>query len=167
MKLYLAGPWFTAAQAEREQRIKNKLKDLGFDVFSPKDDCNITGTFADKTIQKSVFLSNIEHIEAADIIFAICDGKQCESIEEDQKGRYYNAIDSGTLIEAGFAFALKRNGKDIKIVYYAETLGNKEFNLMLAQSADIVITNFDDLNNLKSYLDSIGTQEHLWNGLIE
>ena len=31
-KIYFAGPWFTKAQAEREQRLIKKLRELGFNV---------------------------------------------------------------------------------------------------------------------------------------
>ena len=59
----------------------------------------------------------------------------------------------GTIWEAGFAnginYMLKPNDKRITIVYYCETLGpNGQFNLMLAQSGDIVITEFKDLDKL-------------------
>ena len=57
--------------------------------------------------------------------------------------------------EAGFANGYNAGMEDpetfkpIIIVYYCETLGpNGQFNLMLAQSGDIVITKEEDLNDL-------------------
>ena len=59
------------------------------------------------------------------------------------------AIDAGTMIESGYAYCLRRkSGKAPIIVYYAETLGKKSFNLMLSQSADITITDTYDGNDL-------------------
>ena len=165
MKVYFAGPWFTKAQEEREERLKAKLRELGFDVFSPKESSNITGSIATAADRKSTFEANILNIDECDMIFAVCDGKQCTVVEEDQFGREYNAIDSGTMVECGYAYALKRSGKNIKIVYYAETLGNKPFNLMLAESADIVITKFEDLDNLMDLVEN--NKEVTFNGTIE
>ena len=59
----------------------------------------------------------------------------------------------GTIWEAGFAsginYMMESDDKHIIIVYYCETLGpNGQFNLMLAQPGDIVITKFDDLDKL-------------------
>ena len=36
-KIYLASPWFNDEQAERENRIKEKLREIGFDVYSPRE----------------------------------------------------------------------------------------------------------------------------------
>lgn len=158
--VYLAGPWFTEAQSERERRLYNKLCELGFNVFSPRNSSNITNTVATAAQRHDTFESNISAIDSADIIFAICDGKKCSVVEPDQLGREYNAIDSGTMIECGYAYSRKRSGKDITIVYYTETLGNKPFNLMLAQSADIVITKFDDIDNLVNMINNNETNSY-------
>ena len=135
MKVYFASPWFNSEQAEREDRVKNKLRELGFNVWSPKDNC-ICSPIADEEMRQKVFGDNVYNIETCDILFAITDGK-----------------DMGTVWEAGFAnginYMLKPTDRRIIIVYYCETLGsNGQFNLMLAQSGDIVITKFEDLNKL-------------------
>lgn len=153
-KIYFAGPWFCAAQAEREERLKAKLRELGYEVHSPKEDSNITGSFNDPAYRKAVFDSNVEHITDVDIIFGVTDGKQCINNEPDQQGRPTQAIDSGTIFECGYAYALRQLRKDSPIiVYYAETLGKMPFNLMLQESADIVITDFADLINLPRYIE--------------
>lgn len=135
MKVYFASPWFNSDQAEREDRVKNKLRELGFNVWSPKDNC-VCSPIADEEMRQEVFGDNVYNIETCDILFAITDGK-----------------DMGTIWEAGFAnginYMLKPTDRRIIIVYYCETLGpNGQFNLMLAQSGDIVITKFEDLNKL-------------------
>lgn len=152
MKIYFAGPWFTAAQEEREERLKTKLRSLGFEVHSPKEESNITGSFADSAVRKATFDSNIENIDKCDILFAVCDGKQGICTEPDKNGQPFAGIDAGTMIESGYAYnSRKRTGSPI-IVYYSETLGDKPFNLMLAQSADIVITDYDELDNLPKWI---------------
>lgn len=135
LKVYFASPWFNAEQAEREERVKGRLRELGFNVWSPKDNC-VCSPIADEEMREKVFGDNVYNIETCDIIFAITDGK-----------------DMGTIWEAGFAnginYMLKPTDERIIIVYYCETLGpNGQFNLMLAQSGDIVITKFEDLDKL-------------------
>lgn len=150
MKVYFASPWFNAEQAEREERVKGRLRELGFNVWSPKENC-VCSPIADEEMRKKVFSDNCNNIESCDMIFAITDGK-----------------DMGTIWEAGYANGLNAaNSKNpIKIVYYCETLGpNGQFNLMLAQSGDIVITKFEDLDKLP---DLINKNEGLvYAGIVE
>lgn len=144
LKVYFASPWFNPDQAEREERVKGKLRELGFNVWSPKDNC-VVSPISDKNLREKVFNDNRWNIEDCDIIFAITDGK-----------------DMGTIWEAGYACGynerLKTFGRTlIKIVYYCETLGpNGQFNLMLAQSGDIVITKFEDLDKLPELINNDG-----------
>lgn len=137
MRLYLASPFFNDEQNEREERVKAKLRELGFDVFSPKEACVIKPNESVEK-QEEVFEGNINGIVSCDVLFAITDGK-----------------DIGTIWEAGFANGLNAAGANKTIVYYCETLpkGGK-FNLMLARSADIVITKFEDLDSLYDKIDA-------------
>lgn len=141
VKVYFASPWFNPEQAEREDRVKNKLRELGFNVWSPKDNCNCS-PIADDEMRKKVFGDNVYNIVTCDIIFAITDGK-----------------DMGTIWEAGFACGINHMRSEpidrrIKVVYYCETLGpNGQFNLMLAQSGDIVVTKFEDLDKLPALIE--------------
>lgn len=141
MKVYFASPWFTPEQEEREERLKAKLRSLGFEVHSPKEEA-VCGAISDPETRQRIFQGNIDAINSCDIVFAITDGK-----------------DMGTIWEAGYAYGLNigiansnEYAKPIKIVYYCETLGNGLFNLMLAQSGDIVITKFEDVNKLPEML---------------
>ena len=168
-KIYFAGPWFTAAQAEREQRLIKRLRELGFDVFSPRESSNITGSFADPKVQKATFEGNIVNIDSCDILFAVTDGKQGTCTEPDKVGQPMQAIDAGTMVEVGYAYRMRReSGKKPIMVYYAETLKNGQFNLMLAQSADIVIsgeTAFEDLDKLPEWIEN--NTKVSFNGMIE
>ena len=73
MKIYFASPWFNPDQAEREERVKGRLRELGFDVWSPKDNC-VCSPSADEETRQKVFSDNIYNIETCDILFAITDG---------------------------------------------------------------------------------------------
>lgn len=137
-RIYFASPWFTPEQEEREERLKAKLRELGFNVWSPKESC-ICPPDASNELRKKTFNDNCESIKASDIIFAVTDGK-----------------DMGTIWEAGYANGLNALGvrKPIVIVYYCETLGDGKFNLMLANSGDIIITKFEDLDKLPDLIAS-------------
>lgn len=142
MKVYFASPWFNPDQAEREERVKGRLRELGFNVWSPKENSSLS-PITDPVIREKIFSANVEHIKSCDIIFAITDGK-----------------DMGTIWEAGFANGYNAGMEDsetfkpIIIVYYCETLGpNGQFNLMLAQSGNITITKFEDLDKLPELIE--------------
>lgn len=139
--IYFASPWFTPEQEEREERLKAKLRELGFKVWSPKEQA-ICGTFSDKKTREKIFRGNCAAIENSDIVFAVTDGK-----------------DMGTIWEAGYTCGYNERQRavgyePIKIVYYCETLGDGKFNLMLAESGDIVITKFEDVDKLPALLDA-------------
>lgn len=120
-KVYLASPWFKPETAERQSRICKYMKEKGFVVFDPKE--NVVTTDSTKDAQTNAFLGNLKAINEADVIVAITDGK-----------------DMGTIWESGYAFARKK-----PIIYYAETLGNNQFNLMLAKSGVAVCRNQTEL----------------------
>lgn len=112
---YFASPFFNNEQVEREERLKEKLRKLGFSVFSPKESCHLSPITA-LSVQEQVFVNNCQMILRSKAVFAITDGK-----------------DVGTIWECGFAYGFSK-----PIVYYAETLGDNMFNLMLAQSGSMV-----------------------------
>ena len=151
-KVYFASPWFTPEQEEREERLKAKLRSLGFEVHSPKETA-VCGAISDPETRQKIFDGNIQAINDCDIVFAVTDGK-----------------DMGTIWEAGYAYGYNERqvvaGYDLKkIVYYCETLGNGLFNLMLAQSGDIIITKFEDVDKLPELL--AGGEKVVYAGRIQ
>lgn len=150
--VYFASPWFTPEQEEREERLKAKLRSLGFDVWSPKEQA-VVGTVSNWKTRQKIFDGNCDAIESSDIVFAVTDGK-----------------DMGTIWEAGFAYGINKlnefvSARKIVIVYYCETLNGGKFNLMLAQSGNIVIDKFEDLDMLSKLIEE--QQEVFYNGLVE
>lgn len=114
---YFASPFFNPEQVEREERMINHLRALGFTVFSPKESCHLDAKSSTQS-REEVFASNCNAIKSARAVFAVTDGK-----------------DMGTIWEAGYAYGINK-----PIIYFAETLGNNQFNLMLAQSGRDVFT---------------------------
>ena len=111
-KIYLAGGWFTPEQEEEHTRIYELLKN-DYDVFNPKLESLVTPNSTEDFMSQTL-IGNIEGIKNADLVVVIYDYK-----------------DTGTIWEAGCAYANKK-----PIMYYAETLGEKKFNLMLAKTGN-------------------------------
>lgn len=114
MKAYIASPFFNEEQLERVKFIEESLKKTGFEYFSPRLDTYVKPD-SNQSEREVAFRDNLRGIENADFIIVVTDGK-----------------DVGTMFEAGYAF-----NECTPILYFAETLGDKPFNLMLAMSADL------------------------------
>lgn len=130
-KIYFAGGWFTPEQEEQHTRIYNLLKH-SFDVFNPKLESLITPGCTDDFMSQTL-KGNIEGIKNADIVVVL-----------------YDYRDTGTIWESGFAYANKK-----PIIYVAEHLNGKPFNLMLAKTG-LYATTTDELlvklNDDNSYI---------------
>ena len=140
---YFASPFFNDEQIERETRLICHLRDMGYSVFSPRENCYLSPTASQEEREK-VFKDNCDAIRQSKAVFAITDGK-----------------DIGTIWEAGFACGIK-----VPVVYYAETLGNNQFNLMLAQSGVDVFTSQDEVTK-ESLSSALKGQVRKYRGDIE
>lgn len=151
-KIYFASPFFNSEQVEREERVKSELRKLKFNVWSPKEFMHCKSDCSDEE-RRMAFEGNTKNIVDSEILFAITDGK-----------------DMGTIWEAGFAngYNLDKDKKDkIKIIYYCETLGDNPFNLMLSESADIIITSQEMLKMLPTLIKSLDERSYKYVGKIE
>ena len=119
---YLASPFFNDNQIQREEAVKNALRNEGYTVYSPRENGVLTPDATDE-VRTKIFKENCEAIQKSHRILAITDEK-----------------DIGTIWEAGYAYGI---GKEI--VYYAETLGNNPFNVMLGKSGIGIFTKYSDL----------------------
>lgn len=119
---YLASPFFKDSQIQREEAVKNALRCVGYTVYSPRENGILTPDATDE-VRTKIFKENCEAIQKSHRILAITDEK-----------------DIGTIWEAGYAYGI---GKEV--VYYAETLGNNPFNVMLGKSGIGIFTNHNDL----------------------
>lgn len=111
-KLYLAGGWFTPEQEEEHTRLYKLLTEkTNLNVFNPRLEGEID-KFTSKNDMDDILLGNCFNLDTANVVLVIYDGK-----------------DTGTIWEAGYAYA-----KSKPIIYYAEKLNGKKFNLMLAKT---------------------------------
>lgn len=140
---YFASPFFRPEQVEREERMIAHLRGLGFKVFSPKESCHLDAK-ASQASREEVFNSNCDAIRNARAVFAVTDGK-----------------DMGTIWEAGYGYGI---GKPI--MYFAETLGDNQFNLMLAQSGVDVFTSQDEVT-FNAILNALTGNVRKYRGDIE
>ena len=79
MKVYFASPFFNEEQVEREERLKKALRDLGFEVFSPKEASKLAPNSNLKE-QRETFEMNLKNIDDCDILFGVTDGKDMGTI---------------------------------------------------------------------------------------
>lgn len=119
---YLASPFFKDSQIQREEAVKNALRNEEYTVYSPRENGVLTPDATDE-VRTKIFKENCEAIQKSHRILAITDEK-----------------DIGTIWEAGYAYGI---GKEV--VYYAETLGNNPFNVMLGKSGIGIFTKYNDL----------------------
>lgn len=140
---YFASPFFNPEQVEREERMIKHLRGLGFRVFSPKENCHLDAKASSKS-REDVFRTNCEAINRSRAVFAVTDGK-----------------DMGTIWEAGYAYGINK-----PIIYFAETLGENKFNLMLAESGKDVYLSQSEVT-YGSLIDSLLGYTRKYRGDIE
>ena len=116
MKIYLAGPLFTAAERAFTRRLKDLLQQYGHEVWLPQEHEPRSRAARD------IFFADVEGLDSSDVVVANMDGPD---------------PDSGTCWECGYAYKKK------PIVVYRTDFrksGDTDtaaYNLMLTESADI------------------------------
>ncbi|MEO5366714.1 MAG: nucleoside 2-deoxyribosyltransferase [Magnetococcus sp. WYHC-3] len=131
MNIYFAAPWFTPEQMDIHSRVHDVLKASRHRIFSPKHEMEVSHD-APASVRRRAFVQNLVQIQNSDFILAVTDYK-----------------DVGTIFECGYAF---RSGRPI--LYYAETLGDRPFNLMLAESGIRVVRATTELAELLDRIES-------------
>lgn len=122
--VYLASGWFTPGQERRVKNAEVVLKSHGLDVFSPREH-----QFGDIVPMNSpewremTFRNDVHAIHETDFMFAI-----------------YDEMDSGTMWEIGYAYAI---GKPIILFNESEDT----VNLMQTESIQAYLTNWYEVVN--------------------
>lgn len=98
MKVYIAAPLFNEIELERNRRLRDFIRELGFDTYLPQEDGGISYDVIDtggdiKETRRQIFENDIRHIESGDIMLCVLDGR---------------VPDEGMCIELGVAYALKK-----------------------------------------------------------
>jgi nucleoside 2-deoxyribosyltransferase len=116
MRIYLAGPLFTAAERAFNRRLRDLLEKYGHEVWLPQEHEPRSQAARD------IFLTDIEGLDSSDVVVANMDGPD---------------PDSGTCWECGYAYKKKPI-----VVYRTDFRASGDtdttaYNLMLTESADI------------------------------
>ncbi|OPY28934.1 MAG: Nucleoside 2-deoxyribosyltransferase [Methanocella sp. PtaU1.Bin125] len=119
MKLFLSGPFFTAEEVARLDRVKSALEKAGFEVYSTYHR-NSRIDLGSARAKKQRFTMLCKEIEESDGLFAVLDGR-----------------DPGTIWEIGYAFAA---GKQVVAFWEKDPY----FSLMIDGSAACLI-GFDSI----------------------
>lgn len=134
MKIYLAGPLFTRAEYEFNEKLANDLKKMGFEVFLPQEECKgLLDT-------RQIFQVCKNGIESSDSIVAILDGADA---------------DSGTCWEVGFAYAIGIERIIALRTDFRQSGDTGGFNAMLYHSATKVIDGNDAMLQFWKYVAEI------------
>ena len=125
MRIYLAGPLFTAAERALNRRLRDLLVKYGHEVWLPQEHEPRSRAARD------IFLTDVEGLDSSDVVLANMDGPD---------------PDSGTCWECGYAYK-----KRPIIVYRTDfrksgDTDSTPYNLMLTESANEVV-------DVSQYLD--------------
>lgn len=94
-KVYIAGPLFSHAELEFNEKVDTYLRNLGFETFLPQRDgyllANLMAQYSSKQEAIDViFYKDIEEIKNCDIVLFVLDGR---------------VPDEGACVEVGLAYA--------------------------------------------------------------
>jgi nucleoside 2-deoxyribosyltransferase len=134
MRIYLAGPLFTAAERAFNRKLRDALVQYGYDVWLPQEHEPRSRS------AKDIFLTDVEGLDSSDVVLANMDGPD---------------PDSGTCWECGYAYKKKPI-----IVYRTDFRKSGDtdttaYNLMLTESADVVVDLSRDFDNEKNIVTKI------------
>jgi len=118
MKIYLAGPLFTAAEQEFNRRLRDLLEKAGHSVWLPQEHEPRERT------ARAIFETDVAGLDASEVVVADMDGAD---------------PDSGTCWECGYAYKKKSIILFRSDFREAGDVAGSPFNLMLSASADKVI----------------------------
>lgn len=118
MKIYLAGPLFTTAEQEFNRQLCRALQEAGHEVWLPQEHEPRERT------AKAVFEEDVSGLDSCDVVVACMDGPD---------------PDSGTCWEVGYAFRKKPIVLYRTDFRYAGDVADASVNLMMSESADVVI----------------------------
>lgn len=90
-QIYLAGPLFSRAERDFNLYLRDRLVEIGFEVFLPQEDGDDTLSSRLEEKMRNIFINDVKGIDGSDIVLAVLDGG--------------SDVDSGTAWEMGYAYA--------------------------------------------------------------
>lgn len=143
MKIYCAGPLFSQAEREFNEKVAKVLRDEGFEVFLPQENSKLTEILDTDEKRRKVltgfFAKDIEAIDGCDVLLIIMDGR---------------VPDEGACFELGYAYARGKICVGLKTDTRVSELGSD--NAMLVGSlGDNVASDLDSLTTMLKSIDVI------------
>lgn len=142
-KIYFAGPLFSEAEREFNQKLTNRLEALGCQVFLPQRDGVKSNRPAFEAMnpdeqREAIFTLDRDKILESDIFLFILDGR---------------VPDEGACVELGIAYTHRYIGKANKLIVGLHTdmraaFINGKLNPMVRVPLDYVVSNQDELIDL-------------------
>ena len=137
MKIYFAGPLFSQAEKEFNQKLTHKLKKNGFDVFLPqRDGAEKHKPPYDKMTKnerrEAIFSIDRDQVLSSDIFLFVLDGR---------------IPDEGACVELGIAYTQRYLSETNKILVGLSTnsFRRQSLNPMIRVPLDYIATSEDDL----------------------
>ncbi|MBV8335153.1 MAG: nucleoside 2-deoxyribosyltransferase [Alphaproteobacteria bacterium] len=124
MKIYLAGPLFSAAERNFNSELTRLLRNKGHEVWLPQE-------FEQRTMTaKQIFVKDVEGIDWADVVVANMDGTDPDSGTSWECGYAYGKKPV-ILFRTDFRVGYKLGGDRLQI----EEQNGAPYNLMLTEAA--------------------------------
>lgn len=149
-RIYLAGPFFNAAQIELIKNVETILEMANIPHFSPRKlglNSNPSSTKPTPEQAANIFKADYQEICRSTHVLAVVDwalpvGQSIHCCFDDgRRGPSLNIPDSGTVWEMGCAYALR-----VPVILFTAN-PSKQMNLMLTQSAKGCIYGLDHLSS--------------------
>ena len=141
-KVYFAGPLFSKAEKDFNLELTHVLEEFGYEVFLPQRDgveaAQLEGKSEEELI-RMIFELDCSHIDEADIVFMVTDGR---------------VPDEGACVELGIAYAKNKRCYGVK----TDTRSiekNIDLNPMIVGCFRKLFTNYDGdalIEELRQYL---------------
>ncbi len=129
-QIYLAGPLFSKAERDFNLYLRDRLVEIGFNVFLPQEDGDDTISSRLEDRMKNIFINDVKGIDESDIVLAVLDGG--------------SDVDSGTAWEMGYAYAKGIPVLGLKTDF--RTFGDEGIvNLMMEMSMDRLERDVEDI----------------------
>lgn len=136
-KIYIAGPLFSAAELEFNEKMDGFLKKLGFDTFLPQRDGHLLSSLLSEGYSKDeatqiIFEMDSNQLKMSDIVLFIMDGR---------------VPDEGACVEIGLAYAY---GKEC-IGYKTDSrsiMGDLDNPLIMGALKNRIVTTYHELEYL-------------------
>lgn len=132
--VYIAGPLFSQAELDFNEKVDERLRECGYDTFLPQRDGKklsdlIAAGISKEDAVKTIFELDLQQIHKSDILLLILDGR---------------VPDEGACVELGIAYALNKECIGLK-TDSRSLMGNLDNPLILGALNGKIATSIDEL----------------------